>query len=168
MTIWKVKGRTLVFPDINLLVYAYNSSSPNHSEAKLWLESLLNEGVPVGLTWVVVLGFIRIMTDNRIMVRPMNPQRAVGHVQKWLESPGVSIVEPGPDHLKIMAQLIQQTTVAGRLTTDIHIAALTLEHHGEVHSNDRDFDRFTGLRRHNPLSLSKKPGRKTSGLKSNL
>jgi predicted nucleic acid-binding protein len=62
-----------------------------------------------------------------------------------------------------MADLIDQIAVAGRLTTDIHIAALALEHHGTVHSNDREFDRFAGLSRHNPLFQKnngvKKPGR---------
>ena len=141
----------MVVPDINLLVYAYNSSSPNHTKSRLWWEHLLNGGTPVGLPWIVAIGFIRIMTDNRIMIKPMNPRKTIGLVQQWLDAPGVSILEPGPGHLGIMTDLLSQTTVAGRLTTDIHIAAIAIESHGEVHSNDRDFDRFTDLRRHNPL-----------------
>lgn len=141
----------MVVPDINLLVYAYNTSSQNHKKSRIWWENLLNKGTPVGLPWVVCLGFIRIMTDKHIMTRPMNALKALTYVQTWLDAPGVSILNPGPGHLNTMRQLIEQTRVAGRLTTDIHIAAMAIECHGEVHSNDRDFHRFPNLRLYNPL-----------------
>jgi predicted nucleic acid-binding protein len=41
--------------------------------------------------------------------------------------------------------------VGGNLTTDTHLAALAIEHQGELHSNDADFGRFPGLRWRNPL-----------------
>lgn len=40
---------------------------------------------------------------------------------------------------------------AGHLTTDAHLAALAIEHQGELHSNDSDFGRFPGLRWRDPL-----------------
>ncbi len=144
----------MVIPDINLLVYAYNKSSLFHEESCLWWENLLNKGTAVGLPWVSALGFVRIMTDLRIMKRPMNPVKALSHIAKWLEAPGVRILEPGLKHLEIMGELIAVTGIAGRLTTDIHIASLALEFHGEVHSNDRDFNRFPNLRLFNPLQKS--------------
>jgi predicted nucleic acid-binding protein len=36
--------------------------------------------------------------------------------------------------------------------TDAHIAALAMEWQAEVHSNDADFARFSGLRWRNPLA----------------
>jgi len=41
---------------------------------------------------------------------------------------------------------------SGRLTTDAHLAAMAIENQAELHSNDADFSRFTGLRWINPLS----------------
>lgn len=35
---------------------------------------------------------------------------------------------------------------------DVQLAALALEHHAELHSNDTDFGRFPGLRWVNPLA----------------
>ncbi len=145
----------MVIPDINLLVYAYNKSSSFHGESRLWWENLLNTGIPVGLPWVTALGFVRIMTDFRIMKRPMNPLKALSHVKKWLEAPSVRILEPGLKHLEIMDELINITRIAGGLTTDLHIASLAIEFHGEVHSNDRDFARFPNLRFFNPLEKSR-------------
>jgi toxin-antitoxin system PIN domain toxin len=141
----------MVVPDVNLLIYAYNSSSVHHTEARRWFEDLLNSGIPVGLPMVSALGFIRIMTDFRIMTRPMSPLKAAENVQNWLAVPGVNILNPGPRHLEILNDLISHLGAAGRLTTDLHIAALAIEVHGEVHSNDRDFERFPRLRLHNPL-----------------
>jgi hypothetical protein len=37
------------------------------------------------------------------------------------------------------------------LTTDLHLAALAIEHQAELHSNDADFSRFPGLQWRNPL-----------------
>lgn len=142
----------MIIPDVNLLVYAYNADAPLHKEAKHWWEDTLTRCLPVGLTWIVAIGYIRLMTDNRVLDMPLKPVEAVGHVESWLNCPGVSILEPGLQHLEILSTLFKETGVAGRITTDTHIAALALEHHGEVHSNDRDFGRFSGLRWHNPLS----------------
>ena len=141
----------MVIPDVNLLVYAYNKSSKYHERSRLWLEDLLNGGIPLGLPWVSAMGYIRVMTDIRIMTRPMDPVKAVENVQSWLSAPRVTMLNPGSHHAEILKDLIQGIGVAGRLTTDLHIAALAIEHHGEVHSNDRDFERFPGLRFHNPL-----------------
>lgn len=40
---------------------------------------------------------------------------------------------------------------AGNLTTDAQIAAYAIENQGEIHSNDTDFARFTGVKWPNPL-----------------
>jgi predicted nucleic acid-binding protein len=40
----------------------------------------------------------------------------------------------------------------GPLTTDAELAALTIEYGGVLHSTDRDFARFPGLRWVNPLA----------------
>lgn len=39
----------MILPDINLLVYAYNSDAPGHRKAKVWWETCLSESGPVGL-----------------------------------------------------------------------------------------------------------------------
>jgi len=37
---------------------------------------------------------------------------------------------------------------------DAHLAALAIEHQGDLHSTDGDFSRFTGLRWRNPLGAA--------------
>ena len=50
------------------------------------------------------------------------------------------------------ASLLRELGAAANLTTDAQLAALAIEHQGEVHSNDVDFGRFRGLRWVNPIA----------------
>jgi toxin-antitoxin system PIN domain toxin len=141
----------MILPDINLLVYAYNRDAPHHAESRTWWEGLLNGTQSVGLPWAVVCGFVRLMTHPAVLVTPLGPERAVGHVRSWFDFPSVEVLEPGPRHLEIFERILGTVGVAGNLTTDAHLAAIAIEHQCELHSNDADFSRFPGLRWRNPL-----------------
>jgi toxin-antitoxin system PIN domain toxin len=141
----------MILPDINLLVYAYNSDAPAHKKAKAWWEACLSENRPVGLPWAVILGFLRLMTSRSVLVDPFTPQEAVGRIRSWLERPQVQILQPGSRHIELLDSLMQGATAFGSLVTDAHLAALAIEHQAELHSNDGDFSRFPGLRWTNPL-----------------
>jgi len=140
----------VILPDINLLVYAYNEDAPFHHAAKVWWEGCLSDTKPVGLAWVVVLGFVRIMSNRRVLARPMPASEAVGHCRSWLMEPNARIVLPGPTHLDVLTDLVAGP-IGPNLITDAHLAALAIEHQAELHSNDSDFARFPGLAWRNPL-----------------
>lgn len=142
----------MIIPDVNLLIYAYNADAPHHDEAKAWWEGLLNSEASVGLPWVVALGFIRLMTHRAVLIKPLEPNRAVERVRSWHTRPNVNVLEPGPRHLELLDKLFTAIGTAGKLTTDAHLAALAIEHQYELCSNDTDFARFPGLRWRNPLS----------------
>ena len=141
----------MIIPDMNLLVFAYNSDAPFHGESKVWLEGCLSGRMTVGFPWAVMLGFVRIMSSNAVLRDPMTPAEALVYVQSWLDRPQAQIVVPGPRHLAILAEIMQESRASGRLTTDAHLAALAIETQSELHSNDLDFARFPGLRWRNPL-----------------
>jgi hypothetical protein len=141
----------VILPDINLLVYAYNSDAPDHPKARAWWEECLSELEPVALPWVVMLGYVRLMTSRGVLVEPFEPATALGHLRSWLERPQVQVLGPGPRHLDLLETLSAEAGTAGALTTDLHLAALAIEYRAELHSNDHDFARFSGLRWVNPL-----------------
>jgi toxin-antitoxin system PIN domain toxin len=141
----------MILPDINLLVYAYNTDAPGHRRAKAWWEACLSENRAVGLPWVVILGYLRLMTSRSVLIDPFLPEEAIGHIRSWLERPQVQILHPGPRHLELLDSLMKDAQVSGSLTTDTHLAAVAIEHQAELHSNDGDFSRFPGLRWTNPL-----------------
>jgi toxin-antitoxin system PIN domain toxin len=141
----------MILPDVNLLVHAYNTQSPSHSKARTWWEDLMNGSRPVGLPWVVALGFIRITTHRQILGNPLPVPLACEAVRSWLARPYVGLVHPGERHAAILFGFLEALGAAGNLTTDAHLAALAIEHQAELHSTDADFTRFRGLRWVNPV-----------------
>jgi len=141
----------MIIPDINLLVYAHNDQAPEHAKARAWWEATLNGRVPVGIPWISMSGFIRLMTHPRVLALPLDIHQAIGHVRSWLAQPPVRILHPGANFEDLFLGYLAQLGTGGNLTTDAQLAALTVEHQAQLHSCDADFSRFPGLRWVNPL-----------------
>lgn len=141
----------MIVPDVNLLVYAYNSGARQHTEARRWWEGLMDGEEPVGLPWVVSCGFVRLMTHPRVLDRPMSAADAVERLAEWFDVPHVRAISPGSQHIEIFRRLVEAVGTGGNLVTDVHIAAMAIEHQAELHSNDSDFARMPGLRWRQPL-----------------
>jgi uncharacterized protein len=139
--------------DLNILVYAYNHNSELHGRAKPWLEQTLSSAEQVALPWIVLLGFLRVMTRPGSFSRPLTVQRALEIVESWLSHGSVAVLAAGENHWSHLAKLLAEAGTAGNLTNDEHLAALAIEHHAELCSTDADFGRFHGLRWTNPLAL---------------
>ena len=152
----------MIIPDINLLLYACDASSPFHHKAAAWWQSCLSETEPVGLPHVVVFGFVRIATNARVFLNPMTPAEAAGHVRSWLAQPAVQVLEPGPDHLQQVLKLLEGLGTAANLVSDTQMAALAIEHGAVLHTVDTDFMRFQGLRWFNPLTATGSAGLRRS------
>jgi toxin-antitoxin system PIN domain toxin len=91
------------------------------------------------------------MTHTAVLTRPMDAEQAVRILESWYEHTHVQVLDPGPRHLVLLRSLFRAAGVAANLTTDAHLAALAIEHGCELHSNDADFGRFSGLRWVNPI-----------------
>jgi uncharacterized protein len=142
----------MIITDVNPLLNAYNRDFPDHVLARRWWEGVVNDGEVIGLAWVTVLGFIRIMTNPRAMPNPMPVGNALEVARSWLDLPNVEVVDPGERHAEILFRLLREVGVAGNLTTDAHLAALAIDRQSRLASTDTDFARFPGLRWFNPLS----------------
>lgn len=141
----------MIIPDVNLLVYAYDTSSIFHLKTTRWLEELFQRAEPVGLASAVILGFVRLLSNPKVVQSPAEPSRLIALIQELLKVPGVRLVAPGIRHLDLMAELFTATRAGSALTTDIHLAALAIEHGATLASNDTDFLRFRALKVVNPL-----------------
>jgi toxin-antitoxin system PIN domain toxin len=141
----------VIVPDINLLLYASVRSFPEHVRARKWWEGLLNGEEEVGLAVPVLFGFLRLVTNPRVFDKPLAAESALERAEEWLSVSHVRLLLPGPRHLEFAFRLIREIGTAGNLTTDVQIASLALEYQAELHSNDGDFSRFSGLRWVNPI-----------------
>lgn len=141
----------MIVPDTNLLLYAYREEVPFHEPARVWWEALVNGVERVGIPWMVVSGFIRIMTNRNVYSSPITTTQAFDFVNEWFEFPNVVTINPGTQHLNLFRRNLETAGIGGNLVVDAHIAALAMEYQAEVHTNDRDFARFLGLRWRDPL-----------------
>lgn len=141
----------MIIPDLNLLLYAYNSDALYHRVARSWWEELVNGTERIGVPWIVATGFVRLLTHGSLRENPATPKQALDYVEEWFQFPHVTPINPSVDHLTHLKRNLAAASVGGNLVTDAHIAALAMEYQAEVHSNDMDFSRFPGLRWRNPL-----------------
>lgn len=133
-------------PDLNLLIYAVDQASPSHESALRWWNGLLSGNETVGLSWSVLLGFVRLTTNPRVFRHPMSTDEALEYVERWLAHPLTTVLEPTSRHARLLRDLLAQTGPAGNLVPDAHLAALAIEHGAVLCSADHDFGRFPGLK----------------------
>ena len=142
----------MIVLDANILLYAYGAGSPRHKEARAWLEKALSGAELVGLPWPTLTAFIRIATNPRLPGFRRSIEEVSRTVDQWLEQPNVRVLTPGDDHWLLLRRMIVDGQASGPLVSDAQLAALTIEYGGVLHTTDRDFARFPGLRWKNPLS----------------
>lgn len=138
-------------PDLNLLMYVVDRQSPHHAPALGWWNGMLSGTETVGLSWNVLLGFVRLTTNPRVVRTPLTTEAALDYLDRWLGHPITTVVDPTGRHAPVLRDLLGATGTAGNLVADAHLAALAIEHGAELCSADRDFGRFPGLRWFNPI-----------------
>jgi hypothetical protein len=141
----------VIVVDANLLIYAYDTGSVRHEASRAWLEEALSGREPVGLPWQSVAAFLRVMTNPKLYDRRYSLGEATGIVETWMAQSSVRILAPAEDHWLQFRTMILNGSASGPLVSDAEIAALTIEYGGVLHTADRDFARFPGLRWVNPL-----------------
>jgi len=143
----------MIVPDTNLLLYAADSTSPHHDDAREWWTSCLNGAVPVGLCHPVVFAFARISTNRRAFAHPLSLPQVAGLIQAWNDRQVTRVLYPGPQHVRNVLELLAAAgSHGGNLVTAAQIAELAIAHRAEVHTADRDFQRFPGLKCRFPLA----------------
>jgi len=133
-------------PDVNLLLYAVNSDSPQHTVARDWIEASFARAHGIAFTWPALLGFLRLSTGSGIFAQPLAIDDALGVVYTWLHHPASEVIVPTERHAGLLASLLLGAGRGGNLVSDAHLAALAIEHGAELGTFDRDFERFAGLR----------------------
>ena len=138
--------------DANILIYAHVSSFVQHNPARDWLDQQLNGFARVGLPWISLVAFLRLVTNPRVFENPEPIADAWQQVRAWLSSDTAWVPQPTERHVDILGKFLASPGVHGNLVPDAHLAALAVEHGLTLYSTDGDFGRFQGLRWTNPIA----------------
>ncbi len=141
----------MIFPDVNLLLYAYDVKSPFHERSRNWLETVLDEE-QVFFSWHTITGFVRIVTHPSALANPTTVTKAVSIVNKWLELENTHLVSLEKKNWPLFAKMLVEGQANGNLVMDAHLAAMAASCGATLASTDRDFTRFPGIKTMNPIS----------------
>ena len=143
----------MILVDANILVYAWNADAEQHRTAAAWLEDRLNGVTGVGLPWAALLAFVRLVSNPRIFGGAVPVEAAWAQVDEWLALPNVFTPEPAERYPEILRALMPEVRRSEHVP-DAHLAAIAIEYGLTLHTTDRDFARFTGLKWEDPLAAS--------------
>jgi len=142
----------MIVIDVNLLIYAYDTTTPSHAEAKAWIEEVFSSSDAIGLPWQNIAAFIHVLTYPGLHGERFSRDQVLFIVDQWLAMPHMRALAPGERHWSLFREMLIKGDARGKLTSDAALAALTIEYGGVLHTTDRDFARFPGLRWKNPLT----------------
>lgn len=142
----------MLLPDVHTLVYAHRGEAKDHPRYKRWLEELIGSGSPYGMSPLVLSGFVRVVTNPKVFIKPSTLDQALTFVDSVSKAGNCVIINPGAAHLDIFIDLCRKSNAKGNLVADAYLAAISIESNSEWVTADRDFTRFNGLKWRHPLS----------------
>lgn len=136
----------MIAVDTNVLVYAHREELPGHVQARRRLTELA-EGTARWAIPVFCLGeFIRVITHPRVFDPPFTVDEACEALSRVAASPSLLFLVPGDRFWPLLDEAVREADAIGNLAFDAQIVALCREAGvTNLLTEDRDFDRFSGL-----------------------
>lgn len=157
----------MIAPDVNVLLYAFREESERHAEYHAWLQGALNGMEPVALFEPVLAAVMRIATHPGIFKPPSPRDMVEAFVDTCLAAPAAVIVRAEASHWPIFRDLCTGSDCRGNLIQDAYLAAIALEHNCTYITTDRDYARFTQLRRRHPLEAYRRTRKSREAIATN-
>jgi toxin-antitoxin system PIN domain toxin len=137
----------LIAVDTNILVYAHREELPQHAAARARLTALAEGDAPWAIPVFCLGEFLRVVTHPRLFDPPHTIDEACRALDRLLESPSLRILNPGERFWAMLTQAVREADATGNLVFDAQLAAVCRESGvSALLTEDRDFDRFAGLR----------------------
>ena len=139
--------------DVNVLLYASDTSGPRHLKAIRFLEQRASDPDLWCIAWATLMAFLRISTHPRVFAHPLSPGEALGSVASLLSLPRVRVLSEADGFLESYRDVTAHVPVRGNLVPDAHLASL-LRQHGvrKLYTADRDFRKFDFLEIEDPFA----------------
>ena len=136
----------MIAVDTNVLVHAHREESPKHTAAHARIVGLAESRSRWGIPVFCLGEFVRVVSHPRLFDPPYSAHEACDALARLLASPSLTVLYPGADYPTLLAEAIREANAIGNLVFDAQIVALCRESGvSRLLTEDRDFDRFTGL-----------------------
>lgn len=138
--------------DVNILLFASDSDSVYHNQAKSFLERCVQQEELFCLGWPTVMSYLRIATHPSVFARPLTPDEAMANIEMLLNLSHTRFLAEEEGFWNIYRELTAKIPTRGNLVSNAHLAAI-LRQHGikKLYTHDRDFLRFPFLDVRDPL-----------------
>jgi len=139
--------------DVNILLYASDSSSPYFERARSFIESCITQKEIFTVAWPTVMGYLRIATHPAVFDQPLSPDEAMANIETLLSLPHARFLSEEEGFWAVYRATTSEVPTRGNLVPDAHLAAL-LRYHGvkTLYTHDRDFLKFPFLDVRDPLA----------------
>lgn len=131
--------------DVNVVVAAHRDDHRHFAVVGDWFGDLLAGTAPFAVPLVVWASYLRLVTNRRIFDPPTPLVDAFAFVEGTCAQPHHQLLQPGPDHLRLLRDICLESNATADIIPDAVIAAIALEHGAVVASLDRDFARFASV-----------------------
>lgn len=132
-------------------MYAFRADTEGSAAYRDWLEEAGNSPESLGISELILSGFMRIVTHPRIFAEPTPLATARAQAESLIRAPAAVRLRPGPSHWEIFSELCAESGAKGNHIADAYHAALAIESRATFFTTDGDYARFKNLRYAHPL-----------------
>lgn len=143
----------MILPDVNVLVFAYRREAARHADYAAWLADAAAGPEELALTELTVSGFVRIVTNPRILADPAPAAQALAFLDELRAARSARWITSSDAVHGAFGEIVESDRqVRGNLVPDAWLAALAIAHGARIATADRGFARFARLRWFDPAS----------------
>jgi hypothetical protein len=143
----------VILPDVNVLVYAYRREAEDHDAYAAWLTALVAGQDELALVDHCLTGFLRIVTNPRILADPAPASDALRFVDRLrVARRGRPVAATTATWEVVAGHISQDRGIRGNLVPDAYLAALAVSHGCRLATADRGFARFPSLDFFDPVA----------------
>lgn len=136
----------MILPDVNVLVFAFRREADEHDAYAAWLRDVVATD-ELALVDAVLLGFLRIVTNPRVVATPAPTGEALRFADALVGAPRTRWIAGSPTAWSRLGAIARADAgVRANLVPDAWLAALAIAHGCRLATADRGFARFEGLR----------------------
>lgn len=141
----------MILTDVNILVYAFNRSVPEHEPTQTWLVEALRGREEIALVDAVLAGFLRIVTNSKIMTHAAPTTEAFGFLDPILTARNTRWLSSDQSTWALLRSWAKaDPAIRANRISDAYLAAIAVTNGARLATADRGFARYPRLRWFDP------------------